>query len=98
MARQSKAQREYMRNIRTHNSINYLARSTKPRCLQNIDIIMKTMKYNELDDELTSPEVKKVKLINTGLLIFTVLFEVMVLVVKTMAFMLTIGSKRRRSW
>ena len=87
-----------MRNVRTHNSINYLARSTKPRCLQNIDIILKTMKYNELDNNPNSPEAMRVRAINTGLLIFTVAFELMVITAKIMAFVLSIGNKRRRSW
>lgn len=97
MSKQSKAQREYMRDVRTHNSINYSARTTKPGCLQNIDIIMKTMKYNKLDDNPNSPEAMKVRAINTGLLIFTVMFEVMVMTAKIMAFMFSGGSKRRRS-
>ncbi len=98
MAKQSKSQRDYMRDIRTHNSINYLARSTKPRYLQNIDIITNTMSYNELDNNPNSPEAIRVKVINTGLLIFTVLFEVMVFTAKTAAFWLSFGKKRHRSW
>ena len=98
MARQSKAQREYMRDIRTHNSINYLARTTMPRSLQNIYIIKKTMEYNDHDDNPNSPEAMRVKAINTGLMIFTVAFEMMVMVAKIMDFMLSIGKKRRRSW
>lgn len=97
MVKQSKPQREYMRDIRTHNSINYLARSTKPGCLQNIDIIKKTMRYNELHDNPNSPEAMKVKVINTGLLIFTVSFEVMVFTAKTAAFLLSFRKKHRRS-
>ena len=101
MAKQNKAQREYVRDVRTHNSINYYARSTKPRSLRNIDIILKTMKYNELSDDANSREANRVKAINTGLLIFTIAFELLVLSARTMAFLLTFGQKRRgyrRSW
>ena len=96
MAKQSKAQREYMRDVRIHNSINYSARSTMPRQLQNIDIIRKTMRYNELDDEPNSFEANKVKVINTGLLVFTVAFEVLVATMQIMAFALAGGRTRRR--
>lgn len=98
MARQFNTQREYVRDIRTHNSINYSAKSIKPRCLQNIDIILKTMKYNELADNPNPTEAMNAKVINIGLLIFTVLFEALVITMKTIGFLFAIGKKRRRSW
>lgn len=97
MAKQSAAQREYMRDVRTCNSINYSARTTMPRCLVNIAIICKTMKYNELGGNPNSPEAKRVTAINLGLLIFTVAFEVLVLTMKITAFAFTLGKPQRRS-
>ncbi len=93
MSKQSAAQRKYVRDLRVQNSILYQASATKPRCYQNIDIIMKTMEYNELDDNLNSAEAKKTKAINTGLLIFTVLFELMVLSFRLLGFVFSFGKK-----
>jgi hypothetical protein len=93
---QTKAQRDYVRDLRIQNSILYQAKATKPRCFQNIDIILKTMKYNELDATPNSAEATKAKAINTGLLIFTILFEVTVIMFRIVGFFLTIGQKRRR--
>jgi hypothetical protein len=98
MSKQSKAQREYVRDLRVQNSILYQARATKPKCLQNIDIITKTMQYNELDENPNSTEAKKAKAVNIGLLIFTTLFEVIVLPFRIWGFVFTVGKKRRRTW
>ena len=97
MSKQSAAQREYVRDIRVQNSILYQASATKPKCFQNIDIIMKTVEYNELDDKPDSAEAKKNKAINTGLLIFTVLFELMVLSFRVLGFVFTLGKRRRKA-
>lgn len=96
MGRQSKAQREYMRDVRIRNSINYAARTTMPRQLRNIYIVTQTMRYNELDDNPKSAESRWVKAVNTGLLAVTIIFEVLVAMSQVIGFVLTGGKTRRR--
>lgn len=100
MSRQSKAQKEFLRDLRTHNSIRYAARTTVPNRLQNIYIITKTMAYNNLSDDQDSAEAGRVKIYNSVLLVFTVAFELMVLSMRFLGFFFSLGSgkKGRRRW
>ena len=93
MSEQSKAQQEYVRDLRIQNSLLYQAKATKPRSLQNIDVILKTMQYNNLDDNLKSGEALKAKAKNTRLLLFTALFEVMVGCFRVLGFLCGAGRR-----
>lgn len=103
MAKESKAQEQYIKDVRIHNSIDYFSRTKLPRCLRNIAIVRMTMNYNDLTGDRNSFEYIKTKVINCALLIFTVTFEMLVFFFKMLAFFfkmtgVTKGNGSRKMW